>query len=149
MLFAREWLELARHRESLAFCSLLTPTETGSIVSIRLAGPDQNRGEGLVRKITKGAVKDEVTYFFVINRTEKGIVQSAAQKKKGVNVVTKVVRKEGGQCRLFSTRGAPFDYVSVITGITTAAAVRIAAEIEKRGTVKATLVSGIEIFDTP
>jgi hypothetical protein len=37
--------------------------------------------------------------------------------------------------------------VSVITGITTAAAVRIVAEIEKRGTAKATLLSGIEIFE--
>ena len=98
---------------------------------------------------TKGAVKDEVTYFFLIKHTERGSVQSAVQKKRGVNDVTKVVRKEGGQCHLYSTRGAPFDYVSVITGITTAAAVRIAAEIEKRGTVKATLSSGIEIFYTP
>jgi len=95
----------------------------------------------------KGAVKDEVvTYFFLIRHTEKGTVQSAAQKKKGVNDVTKVVKKEGGQCNLYSTRGAPFDYVSVMTGITTAAAVRIAAEIETRGTVKATLISGIEIM---
>jgi len=38
--------------------------------------------------------------------------------------------------------------VSVITGITTAAAVRIADEVEKRGTVKATLISGIEVFST-
>ncbi|HZC82407.1 MAG TPA: hypothetical protein VE222_11965 [Nitrospiraceae bacterium] len=97
----------------------------------------------------KGAVKDEITYFFLIKHTEKGTVQSAAQKKKGVNDVTKVVRKEGGKCHLHSTRGAPFDYVSVITGISAAAAVRIATEIEKRGTVKATLISGIEIFYTP
>jgi uncharacterized protein with GYD domain len=97
----------------------------------------------------KGAVKDEVTYFFLVKHTEKGAVQSAAQKKRGVNDVTKVVRKDGGECHLYSTRGAPFDYVSVITGITTAAAVKIAAEIEKRGTVKATLISGVEIFYTP
>ena len=98
-------------------------------------------------KRLKGAVKDEVTYFFLIKRTEK--VRSAAQKKKGISDVTKLVRQEGGQCHLYSTRGAPFDFVSVITGITTAAAVRIAEEIEKRGTVKATLISGIEIFYTP
>jgi uncharacterized protein with GYD domain len=97
----------------------------------------------------KGAVKDEVTYFFLVKHIGKGAVQSPAQKKKGVSDVTKVVKQEGGQCHLYSTRGAPFDYVSVITGITTAAAVRIAAEIEKRGTVKATLISGVEIFYTP
>ena len=98
----------------------------------------------------KGAVKDEVvTYFFLIRHTEKGTVQSAAQKKKGVNDVTKVVRREGGKCHLYSTKDAPFDYVSVITGTTKAAAVRIAAEIEQGGAVKATQISGIEIFYTP
>jgi uncharacterized protein with GYD domain len=98
-------------------------------------------------KRSKGAVKDEVTYFFLIKRTEK--LRSTAQKRKGISDVTKVVRQEGGQCHLYSTSGASFDFVSVITGITTAAAVGLAAEIEKRGTVKATLISGIEIFYTP
>jgi uncharacterized protein with GYD domain len=93
--------------------------------------------------------KDEVTYFFLIKHTEKGTVQSPAQKKRGINDVTKVVRQEKGQCHLYSTRGAPFDYVSVITGITPVAAVKLAAEIEKRGTVKATLMSGIELFYIP
>jgi uncharacterized protein with GYD domain len=100
-------------------------------------------------KRPKGAVKDEVTFFYLMKHTEKGTVQSAAQKKRGVNGVTNAVRKEGGQCHLYSTRGAPFDYVSVITGITTAAAVRIVAEIEKRGAAKATLISGTEVFYTP
>jgi len=99
-----------------------------------------------VREITKDIVKDEVTYFFIINNTEKGTTQSAAQRKKGANDVTRIVRKEGGQCRLFATGGAPFDYVSVITGVNTAAAMRIAAEIGKGGAVKATLVSGVEVF---
>ena len=99
--------------------------------------------------VRKGGGKDEVTYFFLIKHTEKGTVQTAAQKKKGVNDVTQVVRREKGQCHLYSTRGAPYDYVSVITGIGAAAAVKIAAEIEKRGTVKATLMTGVEIFYTP
>jgi hypothetical protein len=43
----------------------------------------------------------------------------------------------------------PYDNVSVITGLSAAAAVRIAAEIESRGTVKATLISGIELFSAP
>ena len=97
-------------------------------------------------KRVKGA-KDEVTYIYLMKHTEKGAVQSVAQKRVGIRAVTKVVRQEGGQCHLYSTRGALFDFVSVITGITTAAAVRIVAEIEKRGTAKATLLSGIEIFE--
>lgn len=102
-----------------------------------------------MRKITKDVVKDEVTYVFLVKDTEKGAMLSAAQRKKEVNGVTNLVKKEGGQCRLYSTRGAPVDFVSVIAGISPAAAIRIAAEIEKRGTVKATLISGIEIFYTP
>lgn len=96
----------------------------------------------------KAAVKDDVTHFFLIKHTAKGTVQSPAQKKKGINDVTKVVKKEGGECQLYSTRGASFDYVSVMTGLTTAAAIRIAAEIEKRGTVNATLLSGALTFDS-
>ena len=47
-------------------------------------------------KRAKGAAKDEVTYFYLMKHTEKGAVQSAAQKRKGVDGVTKVVRQEGG-----------------------------------------------------
>jgi uncharacterized protein with GYD domain len=121
-------------------------TETRSIV---FDPPNAvvRRGERLMGdRATKGAVKDEVTYFFLITVTDKGAVLSAAQRKKERSDVNKFVKKEGGQCHLYSTRGAAFDSVSVITGITTAAAVRIAEEIGKRGTVKATLISGIEMF---
>jgi uncharacterized protein with GYD domain len=93
------------------------------------------------------ALKDEVTHFFLVKHTERGAVQTPAFKKKGINDVTKAVRKEGGQCHLYMTRGATFDYVSVITGVSHAGAVRIAVEIEKRGTVKATLCSGVEMFN--
>ena len=101
------------------------------------------------RSIVKGVMKDEVTYFFLVKDIEKAPVQSAARKKRGINGVTSLVRKEGGQCRLFSTKGTPYDYVSVITGITPAAAIRIAGEIESEGSVKATLMSGLEIFHAP
>jgi uncharacterized protein with GYD domain len=98
------------------------------------------------RKRPKDGVKDEVTYFFLVKNTEKGAVLSPAKRKKEVDDVTRLVKQEGGQCHLYSTRGARYDFVSVITGITTAAAVKIAEEIEKRGTVTATLLTGIEIF---
>ncbi|WGR91494.1 hypothetical protein MTX26_13510 [Bradyrhizobium sp. ISRA443] len=99
-----------------------------------------------MRRISKGVAKDEVTYFYLITRTERGRAQSEAQKKRGANDVTKVVLKAGGQCRLYSTRGSSFDYVSVITGVSAAATIRIVEEIEKLGAVKATLVSGVEMF---
>ena len=99
-----------------------------------------------MRETPKDVVKDEITYIFLVKDTEKGAGLSAAARKKEVNGVTELVRREGGHCRLFTTRGSPFDFVSVITGITPAAAIRLAAEIEKAGTVKATLISGLEVF---
>ena len=99
-----------------------------------------------MRQITKGVAKDEMTYFYLITRTEKGRLQTEAERKRGANDVTKAVRKAGGECRLFTTRGSSFDYVSVITGVSAAATVAIAEEIEKLGAVKATLISGVEMF---
>lgn len=107
-------------------------------------------GAAAPRRVGKGAARaahEQVTHFFLVKHTERGAVQTPAFKKKGINDVTKAVRKEGGQCHLYTTRGAAFDYVSVITGVSHAGAVRIATAIEKRGTVKATLCSGIEMFD--
>jgi uncharacterized protein with GYD domain len=125
----------------------LTTTETGSIV-FDPSKAAVRRGVRLMGSpFTKGAVKDEVTYFFLITLTERGAVLPAAQRKKERSAISKFVKKEGGRCHVYSTRGAPFDSVSVITGITTAAAVRIAEEIGKRGTVKVTLIAGIEMFD--
>lgn len=92
-------------------------------------------------------MQGEVTYFFLIKRTEKDT--SAEQKTKGRNDITRVVRPEGRQCRLYSISDASFDFVSVIIGVTAAAAARIKAEIEKPGTVKATLISGFELFGAP
>jgi uncharacterized protein with GYD domain len=99
-----------------------------------------------MRKITPGAAKDEMTYFFLIEQTEKGAAQSDSQRKKGMNDVTKAVRKEGGECHLFASTGAAYDYVSVITGISIAGAIRVAAVIEQGGFVKATLLPGAELF---
>lgn len=93
--------------------------------------------------IVKVPPKDEVTYFYLI---ERNTVQSDAQEEKGKSGITKLVKQEGGKCRLYKTSGAAFDFISVVTGITTAAAIKIAAEIGKRGDVRATLVPGIEIF---
>jgi hypothetical protein len=76
-------------------------------------------------------------------------MQSEAASTKCQYDVNRLVRQEGGQCRLYSFRGASFDFVSTITGISSAAAGRIVAEIDKGGFVKATLVSGIEMFGDP
>ena len=58
-------------------------------------------------------------------------MQSDAQEEKGKSGITKLVKQEGGKCRLYKTSGAAFDFISVVTGITTAAAIKIAEEIEQ------------------
>ena len=93
--------------------------------------------------IVKVPPKEEVTYFYLI---ERNAVASESQELKGRSDITKLVKQEGGKCRLYKTSGAAFDFVSVVTGITTVAAIKIAEEIGKRGDVRATLMPGIEIF---
>ncbi len=100
-------------------------------------------------RVTRGGKKDEITYFFLVKHTDQGSVQTPAFKKRGINDVTSAVQKEGGQCRLYATRGGAFDYVSMISGVTPAGAIRIATQIESRGTVKATLLTGMELFHQP
>jgi uncharacterized protein with GYD domain len=102
-----------------------------------------------MRKISKSMAKasmDEVTYIYLIEDTAKGATLSSAARRKEFSNVNSLVRKEGGQCRLYSTRGSSCDFVSIISNISPAAAIRIAEGIESRGSVKATLISGLEIF---
>jgi uncharacterized protein with GYD domain len=105
--------------------------------------------EGLMREISKSMAKvarDEVTYIFLIEDTAKGATLGAAARRREFGNVNALVRKAGGQCRLYSTRGSSCDFVSIISGISHAAAIRIAEGIESTGVVKATLISGLEIF---
>jgi uncharacterized protein with GYD domain len=99
-----------------------------------------------LRPVTKGVDQDDVTFFFLIEDTAQGAGMSEAQRKREMNAVNKAVQRAGGQCRLYETRGSTFEYVSVISGISTAAAIRVAREIDKTGNVKATLMPGLELF---
>lgn len=99
-----------------------------------------------MRKITKGLGQDDITFIFLIEDTAKGAGMSDAQRKREIGAVNKAVQRAGGECRLFETRGSAFEYVSVISGISGAAAIRIAREIDKTGNVKATLMPGLELF---
>ncbi len=99
--------------------------------------------------LPEGVDRDDVTYFYLIKDVEGMPKLSSSQRKKEINEVNDFVKKAGGQCHLYSTPGASLDFISVITGVSPAAAMRIASEIGKRGTVKATLISATEVFDTP
>jgi uncharacterized protein with GYD domain len=99
-----------------------------------------------VRKARTTETKDDqVAYFYLIKHTEKGVQQNARAKEQGQDQVARAVDAEGGKCSLYSTRGAPFDYVSIMTGLSPSAAVRIAGAIESRGTVRATLIVGTHL----
>jgi uncharacterized protein with GYD domain len=87
----------------------------------------------------------EVTYFYLINLTEKGRVEKKIVIRKEQERVTKLVKSFGGKCELYSVHG-PHDFISRVIGVSPAGALQIAKEIEAGGTVRATYTSGLHIF---
>jgi uncharacterized protein with GYD domain len=90
------------------------------------------------------AAADTVTYFFLITHNERGTQQVPDVKDRHVAEITRAVRDEGGTCTLYLTKGAAYDYLSIMTGLSAAAAIRIANFIESHGTVKTKVLPGIE-----
>ena len=101
-----------------------------------------------MRQVPRDVVKDAVTYVFLMEDTAKGAGISEAARTREMSAVNKVVKAAGGECRLYVTGGSDFQYVSVITGVSAAAAIKIAVQIEKTGNVKATMLSGLELFSS-
>jgi uncharacterized protein with GYD domain len=99
----------------------------------------------MARRTKKGrsAASETVTYFFLMTHNEKGAQQLSKDKQDAIAEVTKAVRDEKGACTLYLAKGSAYDYVSVMTGLSPAAAVRIANVIESRGTVKAKVLPGL------
>jgi uncharacterized protein with GYD domain len=94
----------------------------------------------------KGTIDDgEVTYFYLINLTAKGRIEKKVVIRKEQEMVTKLVENLGGKCELYSVHG-PHDFISRVTQITPAGALKIAKAIEAGGTVMATYTSGFHIF---
>ena len=75
----------------------------------------------------------ELTYFCLITMTEKGRMRSKSATSGDRASTTKAVRDAGGKCRLYATTGSPYNYVSVMTNISPAAAISIAEQIERSG----------------
>lgn len=95
----------------------------------------------VVRK--RGAAPPEqITYFFLISETSRAAGLSAAQHTRARAQVTRWVDKERGKCRLYQTSGGVYDFISMVTDISPAAAIRLAHEINQSGNVRATLVTG-------
>ena len=91
----------------------------------------------------RSAAADTVTYFFLMTHNAQGAQQTAKVKQQAIADVTKAVSDEGGKCALFVTKGGPYDYVSVMSGISAAGAIRLANFIEGRGTVKTKVLPGL------
>jgi uncharacterized protein with GYD domain len=100
--------------------------------------------EGTMAKERSDAPADTVTYFFLITHKDGGAHQVPDVKDRHVAEITSAVREEGGTCTLYLTKGAAYDYLSVMTGLSAAAAIRIANFIESRGPVKTKVLPGIE-----
>src|SRR5262249_28457744 len=79
---------------------------------------------------------ETVTYFFLITPNARGVQQVPDVKSRHMVEITETVRQEGGTCTLYLTKGAAYDYVSVMTGLSAAAAIRVANFIESHGTVR-------------
>jgi uncharacterized protein with GYD domain len=88
---------------------------------------------------------DDVTYFFLVNKTDQGRRQREAAARKEQDKVTETVKAEGGECELYSTFG-PHDYVSRVTGVSVSGAVRIAKAIEAGGNVTATMLPAMHML---
>jgi uncharacterized protein with GYD domain len=99
---------------------------------------------GRIKK-DRSAAAETITYFFLMTHNEKGAQQSPREKQQAIAEVTKAVIDEKGFCILYLAKGSAYDYVSVMTGLSPAAAVRIANVIESRGTVKTTVLPGLMV----
>jgi uncharacterized protein with GYD domain len=94
----------------------------------------------------KGVIDEgEVTYFYLINLTAKGKFEKKVVIRKEQQMVTKLVESFGGKCELYSVHG-PHDFISRVTRVTPAGALKIAKAIEAGGSVTATYTSGLHIF---
>jgi len=96
----------------------------------------------VVRK--RGAAPPEqITYFFLISETSRAAGLSAAQHTRARAAITSWVEKARGTCRLYQTSGGAYDFISMVTNISPASAVRLAHAINQNGNVRATLVTGL------
>jgi uncharacterized protein with GYD domain len=81
--------------------------------------------------------------ILLITFTEKGSHSSEKERTKERNEITAYVRGAGGQCQLFQTPGTVYDFVSLVTGVSSVAALfELLALIESGGNVKAQLLLG-------
>ena len=86
-----------------------------------------------------------ITYFYLVKYTDKGAGQSPARSKQEQDAVNRAVKKEGGDCTLYATAGGAYDFLSVVTGISSETAIQVAMQIEKSGRVKVTLLFGLPV----
>jgi hypothetical protein len=87
-----------------------------------------------------------LTYFFLITMTEKGKQRTNADIASDRTSTNAEVQKLGGRCALYHSRGAAYDYVSVMTNLSTADAIRMAEFLERSGKRIVKLLPGVPVF---
>jgi uncharacterized protein with GYD domain len=87
----------------------------------------------------------EVIYFLLISVTAKGRMQKMSVVLDEQRSITKLVKRLGGSCELFSIRG-PYDVISIIQGVSVSAAMRVVQLVEAGGNVNALLAPAFRIF---
>jgi uncharacterized protein with GYD domain len=99
-----------------------------------------------VAKKAKGAGNGEMVHVFLVTKTAQFATRSAAKVRSAQRAVNDIVNSEGGNCTLYQIHGGTCDFVSVVTGVTADAAVRVAQQIESSGNVTIIMLHGFHIF---
>jgi hypothetical protein len=97
------------------------------------------------RELPKADAAASVTYFILVQFSDRMHRMSPLQRRQIRDTVTAAVKAEGGNCELFSTNGSSYDRMSVVTGVSAAGALRITEAIEMNGLARATTIPGLPI----
>jgi uncharacterized protein with GYD domain len=91
----------------------------------------------------RGYHDDEAdAYFFMMKKTKQWAQRTEAEIRQSQGRVTEAVRREGGKCELYATSG-DYDFLSKVTGISRASALKLRNAIDAGGTVTATMLVAV------
>jgi hypothetical protein len=84
----------------------------------------------------------EVVYIILIKLS--GEVADADAREKNRHDVTRIIRDAKGECTLYRTAGAIYDYVSVIKNVDAATAIKAADKIEELKGFEVSMLAGLD-----
>jgi uncharacterized protein with GYD domain len=97
----------------------------------------------------RGYRDDEAdAYFFLMKKTKLWAQRTEAELKQSQGRITEAVRREGGKCELYATNG-DYDFLSKVTGVSRASALKVKDAIEAGGNVTATMLVAVASSKAP